>query len=310
MFRPEDFEMWTALRRTALFLAVCLLCCFAFAQENPCLDPKIESRPGRPAMTNGADPTQCGVLELEYGAEHLWMRSSHGSDVAGGIRLGITPYLDFHWSAGDFLQIADADGDRSGYGDNWLGFSYRYLTQTKKRPSLGVMYMGKLPTGDPDRGFGSGEVDHVLSFLFSKDVQRFHFDFNVSPEWMGVAHQSPDRNVGLSMAASVPVMKRFTFVLEPYGQTELNAETPAFVSLMSGGSFQVSPRFYLDAGFDRGFGASASGSRLFAGFTVAVANVYTWMRPADALSAKQSFEQSIVKGKDNFADQKSSRERK
>ena len=310
MFKRKKPKIWSALRKSAFFPGVCLLCCFACAQENPCLDAKVESRPGRPAMTNGADPTQCGVLELEYGAERSWMRNSHGSDIAGGIRFGITPYLDFHWSAGDFLQIADSDGDHRGFGDNWLGFSYRYLTQTRKRPSLGVMYMGKLPTGDPDRGLGSGEVDHVLSFLVSKDVQRFHFDFNASPQWMGVANKSPDRNIAFSMAASIPVTKRFTLVFEPSGRTDLNAETPAFVSLMTGGSFQVNPRFYLDAGFDRGFSAMTSGSRLFAGFTVAVANVYTWMRPGEAVSAKQSFEQIVVRSNDRFADQKLSRERK
>ncbi len=242
-------------------------------------------------MTNGADPTQCGVLELEYGGERSWMGNSHGSEFSGGIRLGITPYLDFHWTAGDFLQIVDVDGDHRGYGDNWLGFSSRYLTQTKNRPSLGLMYMGKLPTGDPDRGLGSGEVDHVLSFLVSKDVQRFHFDFNVSPQWTGVAHNSADRNVALSMAATVPLTKRFTFVLEPYGQTALNPATPAFGSLMTGGSFQVNPRFYLDGGFDTGLSAGASGSRLFFGFTVAVANVYSWVRPSEAVVAKRSFEQ-------------------
>lgn len=242
-------------------------------------------------MTNGADPTQCGVLELEYGGERSWMGNSHGSQFSGGIRVGITPYLDFHWTAGDFLQIADVDGDHRGYGDNWLGFSSRYLTQTTTRPSLGVMYMGKLPTGDPDRQLGSGEVDHVLSFLVSKDVQRFHFDFNVSPQWTGVAHDSQDRNVALSMAAMIPLTKRFTFVLEPYGQTAMNPATPAFGSLMTGGSFQVNPRFYLDGGFDTGLSAGASGSRLFFGFTVAVANVYSWVRPSEAVVAKRSFEQ-------------------
>ena len=269
--------MRSILKPLIAISSLLFLCGSVLAQAN-CMDAKVMSRPGRPAQTNGADPTQCGVLELEYGVERDWATGSRGSAVAGGLRFGITPDLDFHWSAGDFLRFSDADGDRSGYGDNWVGFSYRYLKQTKSRPSLGVMYMAKIPTGDPDRELGSGEADHVLSFLVSKDIRRAHFDFNVSPQWMGVANSSSDHNVALSMAVSLPATKRLTLVLESYGETEAG-DDPASASLMTGCSVEVHPRLYLDGGFDSGITPGAGGKRLFVGITVAVANVYTWTRP-------------------------------
>lgn len=230
-------------------------------------------------MTNGADPTLCGVIELEYGLERNWSAGSRGMAVAGGLRFGITPNLDFHWSAGDFLHVSDPDGDRSGYGDNWLGFAYRYLKQTKSRPSLGVMYMAKIPTGDPDQDFGSGEVDHSLLFLLSKDIRRLHLDFNVGLQWVGIAHAAPDQNVALSIAGSFPVSRRVTLVLESYGKTTANASTPAYASLAAGCSVQVNPRLYLDAGYDNGITSAAPGKRVFAGITLAVANLYTAVIP-------------------------------
>ncbi len=179
------------------------------------------------------------------------------------------------------MRFSDADGDRSGYGDNWVGFSYRYLKQTKSRPSLGVMYMAKIPTGDPDRELGSGEADHVLSFLVSKDIRRVHFDFNASPQWMGVANLPADHNVALSIAGSFPATRRITLVLESYGETRANPATPAYASLTTGCSVQVHPRLYFDGGFDSGITPGAGGKRLFVGVTVAVANLYTWMQPRD-----------------------------
>lgn len=260
-----------------LMISLCRAC--ASAQTGACLDGELVSKPGRPALTNGADTTQCGVLELEYGLERSWGTGFRGTSVAGGLRFGITPDIDFHWTAGDFLNVADQDGDHTGYGDNWFGFSYRYRKQTKSGPSLGVIYMGKIPTGDPSKGLSSGEVDHTLAFLVSKDISRLHVDFNAGPQWMGMAHVASDYNVALSMAASYPATGRITLVLEAYGETAANADTPGYAALMTGCSIQVNPRLYLDAGFDNGITARAPGKRLFAGITVAVVNAYRWLSP-------------------------------
>lgn len=264
-----------------------LFCGSMLSHASSCFDGQVVSRPGRPAQSNGADTTQCGVLELEYGTERSWTTGSRGSAISGGLRFGITSDLDFHWSAGDFLRFSDADGDRSGYGDNWLGFSYRYLKQTETRPSLGVIYMAKIPTGDPDQELGSGEVDHSLLFLVSKDIRGVHVDVNVGPQWIGAPRSSSDHNLAFSMAASFPLTKRLTMVLESYGETRTNAEASAYASLMAGCSLQVHPRLYLDGGFDNGINSAAPGKRMFAGITVALANFYTWMQTR---AARQSGE--------------------
>lgn len=243
-------------------VALCLVCGRTMAQGGSCSDENVLSHPGRPAMTNGADPTQCGVVELEYGLERSWKYGSHGNALAGGLRFGITSDLDLHWSAGDFLNVVDPAGNRSGYGDNWIGFAYRYLKQAKWHPSLGVMYMAKIPTGESDLDLCSGEFDHVLIFMVSKDVHRVHLDFNVGPQWMGVAHSSPDQDVALSLAASLPATKRITVVVESHGETALNPATSAYASLMTGLSLQVHPRLYFDGGFDNGVTPGGPGKRV------------------------------------------------
>jgi hypothetical protein len=235
----------------------------------------------RPTVANATDLTQCGVVELEYGLERLWPGGgAQHSDFSGGLRFGVIPNLDFHWFAGDFLRFTDPSGSRTGYGDNWLGLKYRSLTQTSRRPSLGVMYMAKVPTGNFRLGLSSGQVDHAFSFLVSKDFHPFHFDFNVIPQLIGRSVPSGfDRNLGLAWATWLPVTKRLTLVAEPYGYTTLNAETLGFASVMVGSSFQVHPRLYLDTGMDVGVTAGAPHKRIYGGFTVAVANIYRWLQP-------------------------------
>src|ERR1700693_189717 len=148
--------------------------------ENTCTSSSVISVPSRPTVTSATDTTQCGVVELEYGLERQWPGGgANRDDLSGGLRLGLTHNLDFHWSSSDFLHIMDGDGNRTGFGDTWLGLRYRFLGQTKHRPSLGLFYTAKVPSASTLLGLGSGQVDHSISFLASKDLHRLHFDFNL-----------------------------------------------------------------------------------------------------------------------------------
>lgn len=257
---------------------LCLVCRSIVAQDERCSGAPPVSVPSRPSVANGVDTTQCGVLELEYGAELLGPgQAKRQFDFSGGIRFGVTRHLDFHWFAGDFLSYTEPPEQHSGFGDNWFGLKYKFTNQGKLRPGLGVMYMAKIPTGDSEQGLSSGEVDHVVSLLLSKDVSRVHFDFNVIPQWIGNG-SGADRNVGLALASSVPATRRFSVVVEPYGYTSLNSVTPASASIMTGGVLQVNSRLYLDAGFDAGVTAGTQ-NRVYAGITYALANAYRWFRP-------------------------------
>lgn len=273
-----EAPMSSALRAVVALLGPLYLLCGSILAQNELCSRTQPISPSRPAVASAVDTTQCGVLEIEYGAELLGPgQAAHQFDFSGGLRFGITRDLDFHWFAGDFLSYTDLQGQRVGYGDNWLGLKYRFSKQSKFRPGLGVMYMAKIPTGDSRQGLSSGEVDHVLSLLMSKDVSRIHFDFNVIPRWMGSASSDVDRNVGLALASYLPVTKKFSLVFEPYGYTSLNVANPAYASIMSGALLQVHPRLYLDAGFDAGVTHGAQ-KRVYAGVTYAVANIYGWFR--------------------------------
>lgn len=281
--RSQDQQSSRHHLGTTIALAVTLmtlLAATAASAAESCRDSKVTSIPSRPTVANATDVTGCGIVELEYGLERQWPGGgSHRSDFSGGIRLGLTPNLDFHWFAADYISLFDANGTRTGFGDNWFGLKYRFLQQTRHRPSLGVFYSVKAPTGELALG-SSGKVDHAFSLLASKDVKPFHFDFNVIPQLIGrPAANGFDRNVGFAWATWLPATRRWTLVGEGYGFTALNDVTPGFASVMGGVTYQVNPRLYLDGGIDIGASHFAPRKRVFGGFTFAAANLYGWLLP-------------------------------
>lgn len=253
----------------------------AWGQSESCRSDKVVSVPSRPTIANATDTTQCGAVELEYGVERQWLGGgAQRGDFSGGLRLGLTPNLDFHWFAVNLLTIDDGARNRKGYGDNLFGLKYRILPQSKQRPSVGLMYQAKMPTGNEQQGMSSGQVDHAISLLASKDIHPLHFDFNVTPALIG-RPRSPDvdHNVGFALAVWLPLTGRLTLVTEPYGYTELNSQTPAFASVMGGFTFRGSPKCYFDTGIDMGVTAGAPRKRLYGGVTYAIGNVYALLKP-------------------------------
>ena len=278
---------WHMYRRgTILLLAICMIAGDSRAQETSpapegsCLSTSFVSVPSRPTVTSATDTTPCGVVEVEYGLERQWPGGgANHDDLSGGLRLGLTHNLDLHWASGAFLHVMDGSGDRTGFGDTWLGLRYRFLYQKRRRPSLGVYYTAKIPSANVALRLGSGQVDHSISLLASKDIRRLHFDFNVIELLSGRADAPAfDRDTGFALAAWMPVTHHLNLVLEPYGYTSLNRSSPAFASVTAGFNYQLRPRLYLDGGLDVGVTSGAPRERVFVGITYAIKNLYAWVR--------------------------------
>jgi len=248
------------------------------SREGSCSTSPVVSVPSRPTVTSSTDTTACGVLEAEYGLERQFPGEGvHRDDLSGGLRLGLTHNLDFHWHSADFVHIMDQAGDRTGFADNWLGPRYRFSSQTRRRPSLGVSYSLKIPASSVGLGLSSGRVDHSLAFLASKDFRRLHFDFNAIELLAGRPGVAGfDHNTGLALSASLSLAHQLSLVLESYGYTQLNASGPAYASTMAGLAWEVRPRLYLDGGWDTGLSSDAPRGRAFLGVTCAIGNAYRW----------------------------------
>jgi len=251
------------------------------SEESNCFSSLIASVPSRPSFSNGAETTQCGVVEVEYGWNREWPGGGIRQDsLGGGLRLGLTHNLDFHWSSDSLLNVQDGQGTQRGFGDTWLGFKYKFHNQSKRTPALGMLYLAKVPSASESNGLGTGQADHAISFLVSKDVGRLHFDWNAVELLAGRASGPAfDRCTQFALTASAPLKGRWGGILEAYGANNLNRDNPAFASTMAGLTYELNRRLILDSGVDVALTHGAPGKRVYAGVTYAIANVYSWMRP-------------------------------
>jgi len=241
-----------------------------------CGEEEIAANPNRPTIANPADITQYGVLEVEYGWDRTRVDpASTQSDLAGLVKFGLLCDVEIRWNTTTVLWQRDANGRQTGAGDNWLGPQYRFYKQTAHVPSLAVSYQAKIPSASLDQGLGSGRVDHAFTFLASKDIGGFNFDYNFSA--FRVRPQSGgafDHNYQMNLTLARTLTHGFGFTGEFYGDTELNPTQPSFVSTLWAVTYGPSKRLVFDTGVETGLSRFAPEYHVFAGFTYSIANLY------------------------------------
>ena len=183
--------------------------------------------------------------------------------------------VELRWSTTSFLSQTDASGTHRSFGENWLGPQIRVYRQTKRIPTLAFGYAVKIPSASTEAGLGSGHVDHAFTFLASKDIVRFHFDFNVTQFLIGRPDASGfDKNQQLNLAFSRVIHGGLQFTGEFYGETRLNQTTAGFASSLWALTYTVIPRLVIDGGFEEGLTSGGPHQHAFLGATYSIANLY------------------------------------
>ena len=249
----------------------------ADAQEsNGCAHEQVAASPSRPTYSNGADVTQCGNVELEYGWTRAWLGAgTHGDDLGSSVRFGLTTFLDLQWNFDNLLTFHDGKSTHYSTGDHWFGFRMNFHRQTARTPSLAFSYSAKAPAADTVWGFGSGYVDHSFAFLASKDIRKYHVDFNAVDVAEGTA-VAFEHSETFALACSRPLFGRVSGVAELYGGPLSGGD--GFGSAFAALTYQVNPRLVLDGGMDFGVTQYAPRKRLLIGMTYAIADIYSHFR--------------------------------
>jgi opacity protein-like surface antigen len=278
MFSPRER---LALRLAA---AACALLLFRGNARAQCSAPpagSIVANPNRPTVADPADITQYGVLELEYGWDHVWHgQGSRENNFGGLLKFAALCDLELRWDSVSLLDQKDALAVHRGIGDNRLGAQYRFHHQSAHLPTLAVSYALKIPTASVEKGLGSGRVDHQFKFLASKDVQKIHFDFNTSYFLIGrQAVSGFDQNLELNLSFSCPIKGNLGLTGEIYHDTRLNSATPGFASTLWALTYKVRPRFVIDSGLDVGLTrGSPHRKRWVIGFVYSLTDLYSGRR--------------------------------
>jgi hypothetical protein len=281
-------------------------------KQTGCYADSMVANPNRPTVANPADITQYGVLELEYGWDRVWPQENvHETSLGGLLKFGILCDIELRWNSTSFLSRTDATGAHQSFGDNWLGPQIRFYKQTKRVPTLAFSYALKIPSASTEDGLGTGHVDHSFTFLASKDIAHFHVDFNATrfligrenkPAFDQTTFDQPafDQNDQFNLAFSHAIRGQLQFTGEFYGSTQLNRDTPSFISSLWALTYTITPRLVIDGGFESGLTPNGPHRHAFAGVTYSIVNFYPGSRrkrgaaPFLPLSANQEAAPSFV----------------
>jgi len=241
----------------------------------------IVANPNRPTVANPADITQYGVLEVEYGYDHVMgLKQERENNLVGLFKFAATCNLEIRWDTDTLLRQTVSGTTQTGFGDNALGFQYRFHRQSKAIPTLAISYSLEFPSASAEKGLGTGKYDHQIRFLASKDVEGFHFDFNTAYFFFGrPAAGGTDQNAQMNLSFSRGIYKKLQFTGEFYGNMYFNNGAPAYADALWALTVNVTPRLVIDSGIDHALNSAAPFHRnYFVGVTYSIADIYKAIR--------------------------------
>jgi hypothetical protein len=238
---------------TLRLASACLLLAPALAPTlvsgQHCAPQSLAADPNRPTFTFPATTTQCGMFEADFGFTTQDMgQGVHQNYAPVSLRYGVTPRLDLRWGAVNHIWQT-GNPTLQGAGDEYLGARYMFIAQSHRVPALGVFYQFKIPAANPAKGLGSGFADNLLTFLASKDLGKYHIDFNLDGTLAGAAHSTSPAVQG-DLALTRALGKTTSVVLESFGGSQPATPNRLGIALL-GATWSVRPWLVLDTAYDK-----------------------------------------------------------
>ncbi len=146
----------------------------------------------------------------------------------------------------------------SGFGDLALSVKGKIWDEGDRVPCLSARFSVKIPTGDEDRAFGSGEVDYGLGLLLQKTVKRVTAYLNADVIFPGRAFEQVDVSLRtfyeIMLGAEYKLSERFSglmqlyYITRPFEDTGLEMLDIRILNLLLGVSYLTKTGFYMQGG--------------------------------------------------------------
>lgn len=229
------------------------------------MSQELVAVPNRPTFATTAESVQQGVFEIEYGIE----TTSGHQNINGLLKWGAFENLELRFANNPVVR----DRGVAGTGDSGAGFKFKAVRQSKRVPTISLLYTAAIPTAPASRGIGA--VGHSVQLLASKDFGKHHFDVNEGVQFVGRPGQSGfDRNYFSSLSYFYGFNKRWGVTGEIAGFSKTNASNPATLTLLEAVTYSPSSRLVLDiGGYFSAYGALPRFT-FAAGLTYSVADLY------------------------------------
>lgn len=255
LYRVIRFEMILAC---GIGLATALTVC---AAEN-----EPSATPYRPTVSNPADLSEPGWLEVEFGLQRIKGGGDKQRDSFPALaKLAFTE--DWGILVGGELAVRRTDMDDVHYkggGDTIVMLKHRIPTVTEG-VAWGIEAGFKSPTANDV--IGSGKADYILNGIYSADFSGNHLDLNLGATHLGAINDGEGRAAyNWASAISRNLDEKWGVFGELSGIYQRGA--PSLSQFMAGASYNFSKRVVFDAGASTGLVSAAQDWTVFAGVTV------------------------------------------
>jgi hypothetical protein len=143
----------------------------------------------------------------------------------------------------------DSTGSTTGLGDVVIGTKYRLVGEPAADSGLSASLEVKLPTGDEQRGLGSGAVGVNLRARGGFELRREVVYFNLGHTWVG--EEGKDNTWFYSGVWDHPVGRKLRLLTEVYGKTASESGTPNTLAGTVGIKWRLPQRQQLQASIGR-----------------------------------------------------------
>lgn len=230
--------------------------------------------PDRPDVTNGTHIVDAGLMQLEMGGQFLHAGDQRLFGSPFTARIGLTDWLEARIGTDGFVTQTDGIVRQSGVGNTNIGAKLRLWADPGGVPVLSILPAVNLPTGDPDKGLGSGDRDYLLAVLTGSDIGRhWHADVNYGIGAIGAGNGESHFVQHLaSISVSVAATDNLNPYVEAYWLSKQDARGPSVSAIDAGAIYELGPRYAVDGGV----GVTVSGGRgvsLFGGVSMVVGDI-------------------------------------
>ena len=196
---------------------------------------------GPPFQTDDPEPLRFRHYEAyAFGTFDHAGRATSAQAPAFELNVGAAPNLQLHLVVPIVYTLPNV---AYGPGDIELGVKYRFVEETKRRPQVGIFPMLEVPSGDPRRGLGNGQVWARLPLWLQKS----------SGPWTTYGGAGYEVNRAPGMKDSVftgwlvqrKINKRLTLGTEVYSQNAQVVATKGSTFLDVGGYFNFTNNLSL-----------------------------------------------------------------
>lgn len=223
-------------------------------------------------------------LEVEIAGEH-YHTTGEGNETGLGITLttGILSDLNIALAAGG-VSLDPGDGSsEKGFGDLELASKWNFIDGEGNLPGLALKVAVTLPTGDEQRGLGSGGYDASAALIAGKAVGPVNLYLNLGYTRIDKVAEGDKKHVcAASLAGEWNIVASWAIVGEVlYESLGADGEDPP-VSATAGVVWEIADNFSIDIGARAGLTDTAPDWSILAGASYTFGGPFTEEKHASA----------------------------